>query len=123
MYRNTMQCNVTQDTVRYCDVIMASLKLTIYTQLTVGGYGADGKDMCNEVTLMCLKASRRLPLNSPCLSLRLTPHTPEAVKEEAAKAILSGGAHPILYCDDKMIPGKYRLTHLPDARHKTHVWA
>ena len=78
------------------------------TQVTVGGYGVDGKDVCNAVTLMCLKASRRLPLNAPCLSLRLTPYTPAEMKDEAAKAILSGGAHPILYCDEKMIPGKCR---------------
>lgn len=71
----------------------------------MGGYGADGKDVCNEVTLMCLKASRRLPLNAPCLSLRLTPQTPDTFKQEAAKAILSGGAHPILFCDDKIVEG------------------
>ena len=80
-------------------------------QITVGGYGPDGKDVCNDVTMMCLKASRRLPLNAPCLSLRLTPQTPQKCKREAAKAILSGGAHPILFCDDKMVQGGQLIQH------------
>lgn len=54
---------------------------------------------------MCLKACRRLPLNAPCVSLRLTTNPPPLVVEEAAKALLSGGAHPILYNDDKMVEG------------------
>lgn len=71
----------------------------------MGGYDEDGKDACNEITLMCLKACRRLPLNAPCISLRLNKFTPEDVKKEAAKALLSGGAHPILFHDDKMVDG------------------
>ena len=75
-------------------------------QVTLGGYTPDGKDACNDVTMMCLNASRRLPLNAPCVSLRLTPHTPLEFREAAAKSILSGGAHPILYHDDRMVEGK-----------------
>ena len=60
---------------------------------------------------MCLKACRRLPLNAPCVSLRLNSLTPEAVKMEAAKALLSGGAHPILFHDDKMVDGTLLLFH------------
>ena len=74
-------------------------------QVTVGGYNEDGVDACNEVTLMCLKACRRLPLNAPCVSLRLTNFTPAEVKKEAAMALLSGGAHPILFHDEKMVQG------------------
>ena len=41
----------------------------------MGGYKANDasvpEDGCNEITIMCLKASRRLPLNAPCLSLRM----------------------------------------------------
>ena len=59
---------------------------------------------------MCLKACRRLPLNAPCVSLRLTASTPVEVKKEAAKALLSGGAHPILFHDDKMVQGIFQLT-------------
>lgn len=54
---------------------------------------------------MCLKACRRLPLNAPCVSLRLSQSTPQAVKKEAVAALLSGGAHPILFHDKKMVEG------------------
>lgn len=78
-------------------------------QVTVGGYkandAAEPECGCNEITIMCLKASRRLPLNAPCLSLRVHKNTPQKVLEEAAKAILSGGAHPLLPHDDHLIQG------------------
>ncbi|MBI5938031.1 MAG: Dyp-type peroxidase [Betaproteobacteria bacterium] len=82
-------------------------------QVTVGGYlPTDDKvpqDACNAVTLMCLRASRRLPLNAPCLSLRVHGKMDKPIHkqivEEAAKAILSGGAHPILINDDKLSEG------------------
>jgi len=73
-------------------------------QTTIGGYlptnDKKPKDGCNDVTRLCLKASRRLPLNSPCLSLRLNPDTPDEIIDEAAMAILSGGAEPYFLNDD-----------------------
>lgn len=78
-------------------------------QVTVGGYKAndasDPEDGCNAITIMCLKASRRLPLNAPCLSLRMHKNMPQEVLQEAAKAILSGGAHPVLLNDGHLIEG------------------
>lgn len=52
-----------------------------------------------------LKAARRLPFNAPCVGLRVHKNTPQIYLDEAAKAILSGGAHPVLLNDDKIIPG------------------
>lgn len=82
-------------------------------QVTVGGYLPTNtktpKDGCNEVTLLCLRAARRLPLNAPCLSLRVHEKMDKPIHkkilDEAAKAILSGGAHPILMNDDKLTKG------------------
>ncbi|ROR99009.1 Dyp-type peroxidase family [Sinobacterium caligoides] len=82
-------------------------------QVTVGGYlptdDEQGLDGCNLVTLMCLRAARRLPLNAPCLSLRVhkgmdSPLHKEIIAE-ASKAILAGGAHPVLLNDDKLCEG------------------
>ena len=77
-------------------------------QVTVGGYKANanriGEDASNDISLMCLRASRRLPLNAPCLSLRVHKSMNDELFLEAAKAILSGGAHPILLNDDKLVP-------------------
>ncbi|HEX6041363.1 pyruvate formate lyase family protein, partial [Longimicrobium sp.] len=77
-------------------------------QVTVGGTKPDGSPAYNDVTTFCLRAARRLPLNAPCLSLRLRADTPREVLREAARALLAGGAHPILLNDDKIIPGLQR---------------
>ncbi|AOS64039.1 Dyp-type peroxidase [Actinoalloteichus hymeniacidonis] len=82
-------------------------------QITVGGTLADdepgaGKPAYNRLTMLCLRAARRLPLNAPCLSLRVRPDMPQEYLDEAALAIISGGAHPILINDEKVIPGLIR---------------
>ncbi|MBB5803289.1 Dyp-type peroxidase family [Saccharothrix ecbatanensis] len=82
-------------------------------QITVGGTLADGAPgegtpAYNDTTMLCLLAARRLPLNAPCLSLRVRPDMPREYAEEAARALLSGGAHPILLNDAKIIPGLVR---------------
>nr|QKW93937.1 4-hydroxyphenylacetate decarboxylase large subunit [Vitiosangium cumulatum] len=79
-------------------------------QVTVGGTVADatpgeGTPAYNRVTLLCLRAARRLPLNAPCLSLRVRKDIPQEYLHEASLALLSGGAHPILLSDEKIIPG------------------
>ncbi|MDD5057453.1 MAG: Dyp-type peroxidase [Sideroxydans sp.] len=82
-------------------------------QVTVGGYlptdTRTPQDGCNAVTLLCLRAARRLPLNAPCLSLRVHRKMDKPIHkeifDEAAKAILAGGAHPVLLNDDKFSAG------------------
>jgi pyruvate-formate lyase/deferrochelatase/peroxidase EfeB len=73
-------------------------------QVTVGGCPPndepDPGDGCNEVTRLCLRASRRLPFNAPCLSLRISSRTPDDIVQEAARGILSGGADPYFFHDD-----------------------
>ena len=77
-------------------------------QLTVGGVDDDGKPFHNEVTKMCLKAAKRIPVNAPTLSLRVHKDTPEELIELSAEAILAGGAHPIFLNDDKIIPAIHK---------------
>lgn len=78
-------------------------------QITIGGVVPTNdqheRDACNDVTRMCLECARRLPLNSPTLDLRVHPETPHDVLELAAGALLSGGAHPVLLHDQKIIDG------------------
>jgi len=78
-------------------------------QITIGGIcatdDAEELDACNDVTRMCLESARRLPLNSPTLDLRVNQKTPADVLKLAAEALLSGGAHPVLLNDRKIIDG------------------
>jgi pyruvate-formate lyase len=81
-------------------------------QVTIGGVLPNDDevpaDACNAVTRLCLAAARRLPLNSPTLDLRVHPGTPGDVLELAARALLSGGAHPVLLNDEKIVPALAR---------------
>ncbi|APU14932.1 MULTISPECIES: Dyp-type peroxidase [Actinoalloteichus] len=82
-------------------------------QITVGGTLADdepgaGRPAYNRMTMLCLRAARRLPLNAPCLSLRVRSDIPQEYLDESALALISGGAHPILINDEKVIPGLVR---------------
>lgn len=83
-------------------------------QVTIGGVLADNEaiatDATNDITLLCLETARRLPLNSPTLDLRVHANTPPEVLELAAAALLSGGAHPVLLNDDKIIPALHTKT-------------
>jgi pyruvate-formate lyase len=81
-------------------------------QITVGGYLPNDSEQpeggANPVTLLCLKAARRIPVNAPTLSLRVYKDMPDELLDEAAKAILAGGAQPILYNDDKLCEALFR---------------
>lgn len=81
-------------------------------QITVGGYAASDDDIpkgaANPVTMLCLRSARRIPVNAPTLSLRVYKDMPEELLDEAAKAILAGGAQPILYNDDKLCEALFR---------------
>ena len=77
-------------------------------QITIGGYKAangEPQDGSNPVSILFLKSVRRIPVNAPSVSLRVNKHTPAYIIEEAAKALLSGGAQPCLFNDDKICKG------------------
>jgi pyruvate-formate lyase len=78
-------------------------------QITIGGVVANDnpepEDATNDITYLCLEAARRLPLNSPTLDLRVHSKTPRELIEAAAETLLSGGAHPVLLNDDRIIRG------------------
>ena len=78
----------------------------------MGGYKANDEevpqDACNAITIMCLKASRRLPLNAPCLSLRMHKAMPQEVslKENYNERFLSRrifSNHLLVYSQIKML--------------------
>ncbi len=77
-------------------------------QVTVGGSGCSSINshaLHNDLTTLFLRSARRLPLNSPCLSLRVSDETSNDILSEASQAMLSGGAAPFLFNDDLLIAG------------------
>lgn len=90
-------------------------------QITVGGYlptdDATPKGGANPVTMLCLKAARRIPVNAPTLSLRVYKDMPAEYLDAAAQSLLAGGAHPILYQDDRLCEALHRSgSHVPLSR-------
>lgn len=83
-------------------------------QITIGGTIANNdkipKDAANEITEMCLNSARRLPVNSPTLDLRVHSKTKPKILKLAAEALMSGGAHPVLLNDDRIIPALHKKT-------------
>jgi Dyp-type peroxidase family len=86
-------------------------------QITVGGYlptdDAKPTPGANRLTLLSLRSARRLPLNAPVLSLRVYPGLGEDIIQEAARALLSGGSHPILFQEDRMVAALSGFSKLP----------
>jgi pyruvate-formate lyase len=81
-------------------------------QVTIGGVVADDRpqtrDASNDLTYLFLECARRLPLNSPTLDLRVHRKTPRKLLEAAA--LLSGGAHPVLLNDERILAALERNT-------------
>jgi pyruvate-formate lyase len=48
-------------------------------QLTVGGSNPDNSPFYNSITVHCLRAARTIPMNAPCLGLRILPTSPPAI--------------------------------------------
>jgi pyruvate-formate lyase len=77
-------------------------------QVTIGGVLANEspqqQDASNDLTYLFLECARRLPLNSPTLDLRVHRGTPKSLFQAAARTLLSGGAHPVILNDDRIVP-------------------
>jgi Dyp-type peroxidase family len=86
-------------------------------QVTIGGYVANDakkpEGAANRLTLLCLKSARRLPLNAPVLSLRVYPGIGKDIVAEAARALASGGSHPILFQEERMVRALSEFSGLP----------
>jgi len=80
-----------------------------YQNVTLGGCDKQGNATYNELTLLCMRASRRLRQDQPLLSLRCRADMPEVYWDEAQDLIESGGGFPALFNDDIVISAKEDL--------------
>jgi pyruvate-formate lyase len=70
----------------------------------VGGQDSEGRDATNELTYLCLEASRKFDLTQPVISVRIHPRTPEKLLEQACQLIQTGAGMPSIYNDSILIP-------------------
>ncbi len=71
--------------------------------MVVGGQTREGKDACNEVTLLVLEAMEQLRLNQPEFAMRIWEGTPDKYLKKAAQLIRLGLGYPKFMGDRKGI--------------------
>jgi len=71
--------------------------------ITIGGQTRDGKDACNEVTMLCLEAEEQLARPQPEFAMRIWEGTPDEYLRKAAEVIRLGWGKPKFIGDRKAI--------------------
>jgi pyruvate formate-lyase/glycerol dehydratase family glycyl radical enzyme len=71
--------------------------------LLLGGQTREGKDGCNEVTLLCLEADEQLSVIQPETAMRVWEGTPDKYLKKAAEVIRLGRGKPKFFGDRKGI--------------------
>ena len=71
--------------------------------LTIGGQTRDGKDACNEVTMLCLESDEQLSVIQPETAMRIWEGTPYKYLRKAAEVIRLGRGKPKFFSDSKGI--------------------
>ena len=77
--------------------------------LTLGGQTPQGKDACNELTLVCLRAAARLMLPEPKVNVRFFPGSPPHLLRACCRVLAKGMNTLAVYNDDVAIPALLRL--------------
>ncbi|MDY4886563.1 MAG: pyruvate formate lyase family protein [Eubacteriales bacterium] len=77
--------------------------------MVLGGYDAEGNDITNELSLLCLEASRELKIIDPKINLRVSKKTPLEFYRKGTELTRIGLGFPQYSNDDVVIPGLIRL--------------
>lgn len=71
-----------------------------FQNLTVGGRNRDGSDATNDITYMCLEATKRVKTHQPGLSVRVHADCPEAFLNAVVDLVKTGTGFPAIHNDD-----------------------
>ncbi|GHV14700.1 formate C-acetyltransferase [Spirochaetia bacterium] len=77
-----------------------------YQNVTIGGCDENGEPFENDITLLCMRASKKLKQDQPLLSLRCHKHTSDALWEETIALLSQGGGFPALFNDEVIMKAK-----------------
>lgn len=90
---------------------------SLFQNLIVGGQTVEGKDATNDLSFMCINASKHVFLPQPSLSIRVWNRSPEELLLHAADLTRTGIGLPAYYNDEIIIPALiHRGLSLEDAR-------
>jgi pyruvate formate-lyase/glycerol dehydratase family glycyl radical enzyme len=82
--------------------------------MTIGGVDAEGKPAYNELTRLCLRATREMGFACPNLAMRVDPQMPQYLWEEIMENLATGQGLPALY-NDKVIIRSLTESGIPDS--------
>ena len=77
-----------------------------FQNVTLGGCHADGSFAGNEVTVMGLRASRKMMLDQPLISYRCHPDMPDLFWDEAQDLVQTGLGFPAMFNDEIVFRAK-----------------
>lgn len=90
---------------------------SLFQNLIAGGQDKDGNDVTNDLSFMCIEASKHVMLPQPSLSVRVWNKTPHEFLIKAAELTRTGIGLPAYYNDEVIIPSLInRGLTLSDAR-------
>jgi len=77
---------------------------SLFQNLIAGGQNAEGNDVTNDLSFMCLEASMHVQLPQPSLSIRVWNGSPHEFLIKAAELTRTGIGLPAYYNDEVIIP-------------------
>ena len=77
---------------------------SLFQNLIVGGQDSEGLDATNDLSFLCIEASRHVFLPMPSLSIRVWNGTPHELMIKAAELTRTGIGLPAYYNDEVIIP-------------------
>ena len=90
---------------------------SLFQNLIVGGQNKYGEDVTNDLSFMCIEASKQVFLPQPSLSIRVWNGSPHELLIKAADLTRTGIGLPAYYNDEVIIPAlQNRGLTLEDAR-------
>lgn len=90
---------------------------SLFQNMIVGGQNADGIDVTNDLSVMCIVAGKHVMLPQPSLSIRVWNGSPHELLIKAAELTRTGVGLPAYYNDEVIIPALIsRGVSMADAR-------
>lgn len=89
-----------------------------YQNLALGGTDSEGKCMANDLTCLCMQASRELKFDQPSLTFRWTQDLPDRVWEEILSLIRTGMGFPALFGESCCRQAKAKAGIRPEDLHR-----
>jgi len=71
----------------------------ISQNLLIGGQTSDGRDACNDVTMLCMEAEKQIGMTQPEIAMRVWEGTPHAYLKKAAEVVRLGRGKMKFFAD------------------------